>query len=249
MAGVFQTKNGPMMTLLALLCTTMAVSVGCKTEDASKTNTNQMAANTAVPFHRAWVKPGFDKSKYSTVNVAPVNSAYMLKMTQLPAGVPKEKITSDTQVLAVYAEQALKKAFRADPNQRMDVTTPRTNAPGTLIIEAALIEVVPSKLVLNSLNLPPFSVGTSAGYLGNSAKDVTTVTLEARIRDAATGEVVATMSDRQGYQMDTVSDRDLKWYSTAETAIDQVADKFVEVANRKPTDQAAYSTPITLQPW
>ena len=65
-------------------------------------------------------------------------------------GMRKEDFEKDVAHLAVYTQDAIKKAFREDPNQRMQVLDAPTSDPDALILEAAIVEVVPSKVALNS---------------------------------------------------------------------------------------------------
>src|SRR3982751_6140762 len=67
----------------------MVVLAGCKAKEAQSAgfvDTNQMSKDASLPFQRSWKKPGFDKSKYSKLYVAPVNTEYMLKMTEWQEG-------------------------------------------------------------------------------------------------------------------------------------------------------------------
>lgn len=234
------------------VCALAAGLVGCKASEAKGSGfveKSTMTHDASVPFQKSWKKPGFDKSKYNKFYVAPVNTAYMLKMTEWQEGMRKEEFASDLAKLAAFTQEAIKKAFREDPKQRMQVFDGPTTDADALIIEVALIEVVPSKVVLNALGYAPFGIGLTITAVRTVAKDTSTCAFEARIRDAATGDVVATMADREAQQMALVSARGLTWYSNAETIITQWANQFVAVANRKPGETVKDVDAFTLKPW
>src|SRR5213596_2905441 len=94
------------------LCAVAIGMVGCKAEAAKSTgftNTAAMDKDPSLPFQKSWIKPGFDKSRYTKLYVAPVNTAYMLKMTDWQKGMRKEQIEADTAKLALYAQDAIKR--------------------------------------------------------------------------------------------------------------------------------------------
>src|SRR5438128_2422738 len=149
---------------LACVCALSAALVGCKAKEAQSAgfvDKAQMSKDPSLPFQRAWKKPGFDKSKYSKLYIAPVNTAYMLKMTEWEEGMRKEQFEQDVAKLATYTQEEVKKAFRADPQQRMQILDAPNADSDALIVEIALIEVVPSKVALNALVFAPFGIGTS----------------------------------------------------------------------------------------
>jgi hypothetical protein len=226
--------------------------IGCKAGEAKSTgfvDKSRMVDDPSLPFQRSWIKPGFDKQKYNKLYVAPVNTEYMLKMTEWQQGVRKEDFEKDLAKLAVFTQDAIKKAFREDPRHRMQVLDAPTADPDALIVEIAIIEVVPSKVALNALGYAPFGIGLTINAVRMVAKDTSTCAFEGRVRDAATKDIVATMADREAQQLALVSVRGLTWYSNAETIITQWSKQFVEVANRKPGETVKGTDAFTLKPW
>jgi hypothetical protein len=238
--------------LLLGLCALSLGLVGCKADPAKGTgftNTKEMDKDPSLPFQRSWIKPGFDKSRYTKLYVAPVNTEYMLKITDWQKGTRKEEIQADTAKLAVHARNELKKAFREDPKHRMEILDEPTSDPDALTLEVAITEVVPSKVVLNALGFVPFGIGMTLNAVRMVGKDTSTVALEGRIRDSASGEVVAMFADREAQQMALVSVRGLTWYGHAQTAISQWSKQLVAIANRKPGETVKDTGPFTLKPW
>lgn len=237
--------------LLSLALVALAL-VGCKADEAQSTgytDASKMEKDPSMPFQKTWIKPGFDKTRYSKLYVAPVNTEYMLKMTDWQKGERQEQITADTAKLALYTQDRIKKAFREDPQQRMQILDEPTTDPDALVLEMAITEVVPSKVTLNALGYAPFGIGMTVTAVRSIAKDVSTVATEARIRDAATNEIVFMIADREAEQMAPVSVRGLTWYSHAEAIIDIWAEQLVKIANRKPGETVKGMDTITLKPW
>lgn len=238
--------------LVITVCCVVAGLAGCKAKEGASTDftdRSQMKNDPSLPFHRAWVKPGFDKAKYTKLYVAPVNTDYMLKMTDWQSGMRKDELETDVRKLGVYTQDQIKKAFQADPNQRMQIVEAKPSSPDALLIEVALTEVVPSKGVLNALGYAPFGIGMTLTAVRMVASDVSTVAFEARIRDAATNEIVAMVADREAEQTAAVSVRGLTWYAHAEAAIQHWAAQFVQIANRRSGEVIQDTAAWTLKPW
>lgn len=235
-----------------IVCLCLFCGLACKAKPAKPAgfaDDTLMSPDKSLPFHKAWHKPGHDGSKYKLLYVAPVNTSYMLQTTDWQKGERKDQITKDVARLGDYAQNAMKKAFRADKDKRFTVVDDRPNTPDALIFEMALIEVVPSKVTLNALGYAPFFVGTALTVVRGLANDVSSTAFEARVRDAATGEIVAMYADREQQQTAPISVRGLTWYSHAEVAISQWAAQFVQLANRKDGQRIKDSDPFTLMPW
>jgi len=239
-------------TALIMLCAVAFAIAGCKADEAKSTgftDKSTMTKDASVPFQRSWKKPGFDKSKYSKIYVAPVNTQYMLKQTDWEKGVNKAEFEKDVAKLGVFTQDAIKKAFREDPKQRMQVLDAPKRDRDALILEAAIIEVVPSKVALNALGYAPFGIGLTLNAVRTIAKDTSTCACEVRVRDAATNEIVATMADREAQQLAVASVRGFTWYSNAETIITQWSEQLVQVMNRKPGETVKDVDAFTLKPW
>ena len=238
--------------VLIVACTAVTGLSGCKAKEAKSTeftNNAKMTHDPSLPFHRVWRKPGFDKVQYTKLYVADVDTTYALKNTEWQKGERKQDFEKDLHELGEHARQTLVKAFRDDPNHRFEVLDHSSGDRGALILEVALTEVVPSKVVLNALGYAPFGIGLTISAIRGIAEDRSTVAFEARIRDAATQEIVVVAADREAEQTAVVSTKGLTWYSHAYGIIDTWAKQFVQVANRKPGEVIEDTKPFTLKPW
>jgi hypothetical protein len=238
--------------VLWLACFALAALPGCRAKEAPNTGfttADLMDHDPTLPFHKGWLKPGFDYRDYKKLYVADVNTDYMLKQTNWQKGERKAQIQRDVKELAVYAKQSIEKAFREDPKHLYQVLDAPTADPDALVFEMAITEIVPSKVVLNVLEYAPFWVGTGISAVRAVARDQSSTAFEARLRVASTHEIVAMSADRQVQQFAPVSVRGLTWYSHVKAILDLWSKKFVEAANRKPGERVKAIDTFTLRPW
>ena len=225
---------------------------GCKATPAPSVgfaDPTLMKHDPAIPFDRFWRKPDVDWKKYNKVYVADVNTSYMLQLTDWQKGERKADIEEDVQVLRVFTHDSIAKAYREDPNHRFKVLDAPTHDPDALVFEMALIELVPSKVVLNTLGYAPFFIGTGITVVRAAASDQSTVAFEARVRDAASGEIVILAADREAQQVAPVNLRGLTWYSDAQGLIDAWSKQFVQVSEQKPGETIKGTPTFRLLPW
>ena len=237
------------VVLIALLA---AMLVGCKAAPAPSVgfaDSPAMKNDPTVPYNRFWRKPGLDLTNYNKIYVAEVNTSYMLKMTDWQKGERRADIERDVKTVADFTRNSMIKAFRADPSHRFQIIDTPGNDPHALVCEVALVELVPSKVVLNALGYAPFFIGTGISVVRTVAQDKSFVAFEARTRDAATGEIVMLAADREAEQFAPIDLRGLTWYSDAEGIIDEWSKEFVLVLKAKPGEKIAGSSTIRLLPW
>ena len=145
---------------ILMWCSVAGCSKAAPAPTSGFTGNTRMAPDPALPFHNVWRQPGVNWNQYRQLYVAPVNIAYMLEMTAWQEGFrSKQEFEQELQKLALYTQDAVKKAFREDPRQRFRVVDMPTTAPDVLALEMALTEVVPSKVVLNALGYVPYGIG------------------------------------------------------------------------------------------
>jgi hypothetical protein len=230
----------------------LVLTGGCKAKpgkSAGFADAKLMAKDPALPFHKAWEKKGMNWQQYKVIYVQPVNTSYMLKSTDWQKGERKDEIEKDIAKLGLFTENEVKKAFASDKSKRYTVVDARPTSSEALIFEMAITEVVPSKVTLNALGYAPFFIGTTLNVVRGIGGDVSSAAFEARLRDAATSEVVAMYADREQQQSAPVSVRGLTWYSHTETIVKQWSQQFVAVTSRKPGQKIKDTDPFTLMPW
>ncbi len=200
------------------------------------------------PFQKVWIKPGFDKSGYRELVVAPVNTQYMLEMDwmhKLTSVNWIDDVKKDTDELAQYFHDRVVQDFKEDPKHRFQVIESSGQHPQhALRMELALIEIDPSEPVLHALGWMKPGGGTVAGILNKRR-----AAFEGRLRDLQTGEVVATFADRDMQDAGPLDVSRLTWYGPAKGIMDRWAKQFVEIANKKPGEMVTDPIPFTLKPF
>jgi hypothetical protein len=237
---------------LLLIGLLTALLAGCRAKPAPSAgfaDPELMAYDPSLPFNKFWRKPDIDLKRYDTLYVAEVNTSYMLAMTDWQKGERKEEIERDVHTIALYTRDALKKAFRDDPNHRFQVVDAPTENSKAIVLEMALIQLVPSKVALNALGYAPFGIGLGVSAARGAANDKSTVAFEARIRDAATGDILMLAADREYEQAAIIDLRAFKWYTQAHAIIDTWSKQWVKVIEQKPGEKIKDADTFRLLPW
>ncbi|NJM38981.1 MAG: DUF3313 domain-containing protein [Akkermansiaceae bacterium] len=139
------------------------------------TGTDVTTQSGRLPFQHAWRDPKVDISKYKNIVVRPVTSSFIQKENWKDSKsefIPtKRRYTRRCEKLARYWSKSLNKAFSSPVCLFYKVSD--TSQPNTLILETALTEV--------RFSQTPLAV----------------CSFEARVIDASSGKLIATVSDRR----------------------------------------------------
>lgn len=221
-----------------------ALVAGCKADPAEPTQffgeTEGMREVREVrTFHRTWIKPGVDWDGYRSIVIPPVNTRHLREMswweeTSL-AGSDREGIRE----LARRTRSEFIRAHRENihPYHLEVLERPRADS---VILEIALIEVVPTKAWLNSVSFVGAMVALDKG----------TVAMEARLRDGASREVIAKFADREAGKTNLIGNvKDFGWYGHAHSIVREWAEQSVEITNSEPEDIVEDSSPFELKVW
>ena len=215
--------------------------VGCRASaapDAGFIDQPQlMHQDDKLPFDAVWFKDGIDYSKFKTVYIAPVDTTHLLQQdwwdkANFAAGSQEQQ----AEELAEYLRNQVKQQFVDDDENRYSVVD--TPANDSLIVELAIVEVVPTKVWLNAI-----------GYIVLGPLDQGVTAFEGRFRDGATQEVIAEFKDREFGQMDIVSIADLQWNRHSRHTCEAWGDQLEEVLYRKPGETVSRMSTVTLRPW
>jgi len=174
------------------------------------------------PFHYLYVKDC--PKRYQYVYVAPVETKHLRESKGWEAFDRKlsGKLSTDVDALAVFMRKAYVQAFRkATVPGRLMVTDDKSK-PGTLIVEPALVSLVPTKAELAAAGIAA-SVAVPGIGLVTTLASPGSITVECRVRDAATGEIVAMYADTEKDPNAIIAPASLTWTYSARINIKSIA--------------------------
>lgn len=204
------------------------------------------------PFHRAWVAPDHDRERYTKVLIAPVDIDHQLEISRWNklSTASFFGLEDDVGRLAIRLREKIEEAFRNDPKHRFEVVTEPDSE--TLVVEIALVAVVPNKSVLAlgalAAMAAPVPISIPLGTFASRAEHGY-VAIEGRVRDGGSGKVVAMFADRESSKTRVLDLQSIHWYGHTFEIFDEWATQLVEVANRPMDPGIPDPTPFTLKPW
>jgi hypothetical protein len=208
----------------------------------------QMSKREDLPFNKVWVQAGVDWKSYKSIYIKEVNTRYLMEANWWQKNLRRDEMEQDARKVAQYMHDKFMEAFRKDPQNRFRVVT--SPEPGSLTLALALTELVPSNPVLEALSIAaPYGSGVAVQATAKETGAKATVAFEGRIEDTASGKVLAMAADREQGKIAPVNLRALTWYGEANVIIDEWADQFVQISNRRPGEIVKDSSPFTLKPW
>lgn len=209
---------------------------------------DEMSKREDLPFNKVWAKEGVDWSEYKAMYIKDVNTKYLLEASWWKNSMRRDDMEKDTRSVAEYMQNKFREAFRNDPRKRFDVVD--SPQPGSLTLELALTELVPSSPVLEAMSIAaPYGSGVAVQIAAKETGAKATVAFEARICDTNTGTVLAMAADREQGKVAPINLRALTWYGEGHVIIEEWAGQFVHIANRRPGEIIKAASPFTLKPW
>ncbi len=232
--------------------------IGCRSFDAAPAadagfNRISLKMTTRAAFlHQSWLareyrgKPVHDY--FTAVYIAPVDVRYMIRQKwwqQQQQGLRNAEFTGDAQHLALLMRQKFQQAIEGYPGKSIQLA----NAPGprVLVLELALVELVPSNAYLNAGATAAGMVVPGAGFLSMAGSG--SIAIEGRARNGTNQRVIATFKDRRNDKSAPVNLGSYTWYHGAETNITDWAAEFAELLNTPPDHVVERASAITLKPW
>jgi hypothetical protein len=227
----------------------MLLLVGCRAKAAPDSgflsHPKLMQAGKEAPFNRIYVNPKFKDTRFTEVYVAPVNTDYLMAQNDWEkatlANANKADVKKNLDRLAEYMRNAFVKEFQNDAKKRFKVV----DKPGadTLILELAIVQLVPSKSELQALSLVPVGFagligsgvmvgGSAATHSEDQGKGV--IAMEGRTRDGSSGEVVCMFADREHPPASVVDVKALFSWEPAKPICDAWAKQFAEFETSPP---------------
>jgi hypothetical protein len=243
-------------TLLPILCLTLFAGCAGKPDNSGfLQNPKLMSTQEGSPFQRTYWNRKFDPAAYNRLYVAPVNTDYLLAQPFWQkanrAGVGPDQVKQDVQAIARYTRDSFVRAATDDPNHRFQVV--ETPDKQTLILELAVVQLVPSKAVLNAIGYSTWIPGSIARgrrtLFESQDAGKGTVAIEGRVRDGATGEIIGMFSDVRHPATAIIDLRALNWWAPAKANIDNWSRQLVALANRPAGSVIKDAPPFELLVW
>jgi hypothetical protein len=242
--------------LQVLISITLGLSLmvlGCASLKASPSTgagfvpVNEMAKQEGLPFQKVWFKPGVDFSRYKSIFIPKVRTDHLLESNWWQQNFRQGQMRQDFAMMAQYMQDEFKTAFANDPLHRFRVV----EAPeeDSLTFELALTELVPSNVALSVLEYAPYGGGTAVRIMERATGAESTVAFEAKMKDSATGDVLAMFADRQVKKIRIIDFKAFTWYAHGREIIREWAEQFVKLSNRRPGEVIEGSSAFTLIPW
>ena len=190
-----------------------------------------------APFDRAWIgdPKAFQQKKetYKKLCIRPVNTDHLFKQSWWDDLnlQDAERLHDDIAKLARYMHDKFSEDIKNDPRHALEVVP--SPGPNTFVLELALVELKPTKPVINA-------VGSALGFLvpgGGVIKVVGTgtIAIEAVLRDGVTNEELVLF--------------DYTWFGHAKETIDDWSAQYVELASTPLSHRVEGSSHFTLKPW
>jgi len=217
-------------------------------EGAGFVPVQRMAKRSDLPFDKVWVKQGVNWKRYRTIYIAPVNTSYLIQATWWQQSIRAAQMQQDVQNMANFMRAEFIKAFQNDPRRRLQVV--RAPERGSLTLQLALTELVPSKVLLNAVKIAgPYGSGLAAAVLERGAEAQSAVAFEARIKDSTSGETLAMVADKEYVVARPIDLKGFSWYGNAQDIVTTWSHQFVDVANRRPGEVVKPASTFSLKPW
>lgn len=229
---------------------------GCQVFDAKPAADSGFNKSTAPVSTRAaflqqtWVASAYRgkpvKDHFSSVYIAPVDTRHMASQSWWQQqGEKKEDLAKDTQAFARRMRDQFERALANHPGDSLPLAS--GPGPGVLVIELALVELVPSKAYWNAGATAAGFVVPGAGLLSAAGRG--SIAIEGRARDGASNAVIATFKDRRADKVAPVNLGSYSWYHGAEGNIADWAAEFAELLNTPPGHVVQRPGSVTLKPW
>jgi hypothetical protein len=200
-----------------------------------------MKNNELIPFQRFWVDPDAKSLHYNKIMIVPVFVESQFDRTWMERNNIRTWLgdeNDDIKDFAKYTEEAFKEAIKKSKTYQL-ATEP---SPQTLILELALVKIVPGKPVLRGLgnisNLTPIGfilmpIKVSVGATTESPLQAS-VAVEGNIRDSMTKKIIASFADNEKQSAAIFNLNDFTAYGNLRQIVNEWARQFVECLDKKP---------------
>lgn len=203
-------------------------------------------------FQRRWIAPRVNWGRYRKIIVAPVNLDYMLRQGWWDRQSYTEKFGfyhDDCRRIAKYMQKVFRDDLIANQEHRYLVTD--VPGPDTLRLELAMVELVPTKAVLNGIEKTvgmalPMVISMAMSPLSDLNDG--SIAIEGKLVDSQTGRVLAMFADREKAEAAAIDLAGFTPYGQSELVIRNWGAEFIRIvqAHTKPVERMLPFTFITF---
>lgn len=183
-----------------------------------------------LPFERSWRKPSLNAANYTHIVIRPVSTAYLNKAqwSESASGfiTSEQTFVNEAGKIARYWDASLSRAF-SSPQNRF-TRTGNVSKPGTLVVEIALTEVVFGRPAANAASYAVAGGGVATAMLFSPS-----VAFEARVTDGATGQLLATASDRRSSKVKLIDINKFTFTKSNKEICDEWSEQFMQAFNKE----------------
>jgi hypothetical protein len=200
------------------------------------------------PFRRIWIDKDTDLNKYGKIIVAPVNTTHLMTSSVWDKAAGRS-ITGDAKKdadeMARYMHNSFWSALHIDPLKRFTVVD--KPGPDTLMLELALIQLVPSKAELNVTENIVGIIIWPVAFL--TVFNSGSTAFEGILRDTQTGKIVCSFADREMDEAAILNIPGMTYYGNAKYFIERWGRQFVALMNAKDHSKLKTDFPFKLIVW
>lgn len=147
--------------------------------------------------------------------------------------------------MAKFINETLEMVFREDPNKRFQVVQHADQS--TVIYEFAIVELRPTKVVVNAAGTALGAVVPGGGLVKSTAKG--SIAVEVSARDGKDNELLLTWADREIDRSAPFSFRDFAAYAHARKTVRRWAEDLLEAWTTPDTHLIEGPSPVTINPF
>ena len=217
-------------------------------------NRGSRSPNQAVRaelFDQTWVSPKVKGRAaytfYDKIYIAPVHTGFLQKQSWWASQNVGKRTTlqQDANRLGARTHAAFRSNIVRYPDAKFQLV--ERTSPGTLVLELAIVELVPSKRFWNMASTGAGFAVPGAGFLSAVGKGK--IGIEGRVSDGATGEILGLFKDTESDRFAPISIDKYTWYRGAEENIDDWAQGFAELINTPPSHVVEDAPRFKVRPW
>lgn len=176
----------------------------------------RMTASKRYPFNRQWYDSNVNWAAFDKVYIPPVDIKHLKHLSWWQKASLDSDLNRSAEELARYTRVQFQDAFRNSKGRFSVVNAP---GPNVLVIEIGIVELVPTKAWLNTIEFAAAFMAFDKGFTA----------LESRMRDGGTGKVIATIADGESGRTTLFSGADFTWWGHSKNTIEYLAKTFEEV--------------------